>query len=384
MEGKRNSLEKIFRSCSFVAPKQANEASRNNDSDPAGHSNGITSFFVDSSGRSSFTTPLQIIFNDKKSLEEFLAAKSLNPPPHNLISGQNQTESVEDSKTNASVSFEVKSIPSNSDENNQVTVEGVSILSCSVNELVVAFQTKVTVRATSSGPSSINVTTSADSLTQLSPSRFSSSPIKSNTMKKSMNDGDEADIEEQHQQVNLSATFKITPVLTIESRLHEKKKNQVGKNDFSPDLTLLGLAAIPDQMQYSNNTKSASSILSTSNDRVHETRLSPASINVKLTNAFSIAVQSVPGPKSGMGNTLVSLSIRHSKTHNLPVTITNVAVHPGHSRHDVVVARSKVEGPPIIQQAVCKYHGFNGKEYNVVSTVRGFILDYLICCTMCN
>ncbi len=360
MEEKRSSLEKIFRSCSFVAPKQANEADRNNDSETAGHSNDITSFFVDSSGRSSFTAPLQIIFDDEKNLEEFLAVKSFYPPPHNFISEQNQTASDEDSKINASVSFEVKSTPSNSDENNQVTVEGVSILSCSVKDLVVAFQTKVTVRATSSGLSSISVTTSADSLTQMSPSRFSSSPIKANTMKKSMNGKDESETEEQHRQVNLSASFNITPVLTIESRFHDNNKNQVGKNDFSPDLTLLGLAAIPDQMQYSNNTKSASSILSTSNDRVHETRLSPVSINVTLTNAFSIAVQSIPGPKSRMGNTLVSLSIRHSKTHNLPVTITNVAVHPGHSRHDVIVARSKVEGPPIIQQAVCKYHAFKG------------------------
>ncbi len=352
MEEKRSSLENIFRSCSFVAPKRANEAGINNDSEPSGHSNDITSFFVDSSGRSSFTAPLQIIFDSKKNLEEFLAAKSFDPPPRNL---RNESkESDEDSKTNASVSFEVKSIPSNSDDNNQVTVEGVSILSCSVKDLVVSFQTKVTVRATMGGSSSASVTTSADSLTQMSPSRFSSSPLKARTMKKSENGREESEIEEQHQQVNISASFNITPVLTIESRFNDNNKNQVGKNDFSPDLTLLGLAAIPDQMQYSNNTKSASSILSTSNDRVHETRLSPVSIKVTLTNAFSIAVQSVPGPKSRMGNTLVSLSIKHSKTHNMPVTITNVAVHPGHSRHDVVVARSKVEGPPIIQQAVCK------------------------------
>ena len=344
MEGKRSSLEKIFRSCSFVAPKRANEADSKNASEPSGHSNDITSFFVDSSGRSSFTAPLQIIFDSKKNLEEFLVAKAFNPPPRNL--SHESKESDEDSKTNASVSFEVKSIPSNSDDNNQVTVEGVSILSCSVKDLVVAFQTKVTVRATTGGSSSTSVTTSAQS--------FSSSPLKSRTVKKYANGGDESEIEEQQQQVNLSASFNITPVLTIESRFNDKNKNRVGENDFSPDLTLLGLAAIPDEMQYSNNTKSASSILSTSNNRVHETRLSPVSINVTLTNAFSIMVQSVPGPKSRMGNTFISLSIKHSKTHNLPVTITNVTVHPGHSRHDVVVARSKVEGPPIIQQAVCK------------------------------
>lgn len=383
------SLEKIFRSCSFSASNLANEANKSNDSKlSVPHLNDITSFFVDSSGRSSFAVPLQMTFDNKKGLEELLVSKSFDPPPRNLVSEGDQIDNGNDSngngesvcsrdkssealsprskklKNGASVSFEVNSVSSGCDDSTQVTVEGVSVLSCSVKNLVVTFQTKVTVRATTRGSSSASVTTSRDSLTQMSPSRFSSSPLR---IMKNYSSKNEPELEEQQQlqQVNISARFNITPVLTIERNFISKNgddndKNQVDKEDFSPDLTLLGLVAIPDQMQYSNNSKAASSILSTSNDRVHETRLSPITINVTLTNAFSITVQSIPGPKSRIGNTLVSLSIKHSKTHNLPVTITNIAVHPGHSRHDVIVARNNTnnnnsDGPLRIQQAVCKY-----------------------------
>ena len=366
------SLEKIFQSCSFAASNRDNESNNSNDTDlsVAPIDIDITSFFVDSSGRSSFTVPLQMRFGNKKDLEELMAANCLNPPPRNFVSEADRKDvdngdQSAGAKTDASVSFEVKSVPSDYDESNHVTVEGVSVLSCSVKNLVATFVTKVTVRATTGRTSPTSVSTSTESLMQTSPSRFSSSPIRSNKVMKNSTGGKQELNEKQPlQQLNLSASFKITPVLTIEKNLSsnnsENKTRNIVKDDFSPDLTLLGLAAIPDQMHYNSSSKAASSILSTSNDRVHETRLSPVTINVTLTNAFSISVQSIPGPKSRMGNTLVSLSIKHSKTHNLPVTITNIAVHPGHSRHDVVVTRNNknnntIGGPPTIQQAVCKY-----------------------------
>lgn len=396
MEKRNISLKKSFQSCSFAAANRSNEPGNREDSELSEaptNSTSITSFFVDSSGRSSFTVPLQMIFDKKKDLEQLLTANCFDPPPRNPVSEIDLTDDNNDNidndgdgdndgtKTNASVAFEVKSISSDRDDSNQVSVEGVSILACSVKNSVVTFKTKVTVRATTRGPTSDYVTTnSTDSPAQMSPSRFSSSLLSTNTMKNSAQPELELKQQQQLQQVNLSTSFKITPVLTIENTVicrhgDDKDRNEASKNEFSPDLTLLGLAAIPDQMQYNNSTnnKAVSSILSTSNDRVHEARLSPVTINVTLTNAFTITVQSVSGPKSRMGNTLVSLSIQHSKTHNLPVTITNIAVHPGHSRHNVIVARNnkksnnnKNEGPPKVQQAVCKYYG----------CIVGFMRDY--------
>jgi len=54
---------------------------------------------------------------------------------------------------------------------------------------------------------------------------------------------------------------------------------------------------------------------------------------VRLTDALHVSVQhAVDGPSSGQ--TYVSLNMAHSNTHEEPVVITNVAMHPGHSRLD--------------------------------------------------
>ena len=45
-----------------------------------------------------------------------------------------------------------------------------------------------------------------------------------------------------------------------------------------------------------------------------------------------MSIQSVPGSSSG--STLVSLTMAHSNTHTEPVIVTNIALHPGHSRHE--------------------------------------------------
>ena len=63
--------------------------------------------------------------------------------------------------------------------------------------------------------------------------------------------------------------------------------------------------------------------------RLHRTRINPFTIMVELTHAFSVSVQSVPGPV--LGQTLATLTMRHSNTHSQPVSITNIALHPGHS-----------------------------------------------------
>lgn len=182
MEQRNISLEKSFQSCSFAAAKRSNESVNSEDSELSEAPNSITSFFVDSSGRSSFTVPLQMIFDKKKDLEQLLTANCFDPPPRNPVSDIDLTDDNNDkndgdgdgdgAKTNASVAFEVKSISSDRNDTNQVTVEGVSILSCSVKNLVVTFKTKVTVRATTRGPPSDYVTNSIDSPAQMSPSRF--------------------------------------------------------------------------------------------------------------------------------------------------------------------------------------------------------------------
>jgi len=62
-----------------------------------------------------------------------------------------------------------------------------------------------------------------------------------------------------------------------------------------------------------------------------ERRVQPFDLTVVLTHALSIAARGVLPNSQTMGRTLVSLTIRHSNTHPEPVTITNIALHPGHS-----------------------------------------------------
>lgn len=354
MEQRSVSLEKSFESCSFTSATDS-----------------LTSFFVDSSGRSSFTLPLLLTFKSTSDLEELLLATNCFDLPeknNDAVVVADESESVAGAassssavavatKIKASIAFEVKSIPTD-----EVTIEGVSILSCSVNKnkSVVTFQTKVTVQATlweeeSSSPA---VTSPV-----VDPGSFSSSPRRNSSFDKdgrdffprpnNSNDNDEAELRKQ-QEVNVSTNLEITPIFTIEKNIidNEDNRNETSNNDYTPDLMSLSLAAIPDQMQYNKE----SNIENSSKDRAHnEVRLSPITICVDFTNAFTITVQSMVGP---IGNTLVSLTIRHSNTHNLPVTLTHISFHPGHSKHDVVVSQPNNKnnrGLPQIQQAVCKY-----------------------------
>ncbi|CAB9522570.1 expressed unknown protein [Seminavis robusta] len=64
--------------------------------------------------------------------------------------------------------------------------------------------------------------------------------------------------------------------------------------------------------------------------KVKQTKLDPFILEVILTDALAIDVTSVTGPTTG--RTLVSLVMRHPNTHGEPVTVTNIALHPGHSR----------------------------------------------------
>lgn len=58
-------------------------------------------------------------------------------------------------------------------------------------------------------------------------------------------------------------------------------------------------------------------------------RIEPFELQVILTHALSISVASVPHEL--MGQTFVSLTMRHSNTHSENLTITNIALHPGHA-----------------------------------------------------
>ena len=368
MEAELSLLEKSFTSCKF-APSKSSKITTATTNATGSSSYNTTSFFIDSSGRSSFTLPLEIKFATKQGLDDFLVAKCLDPSPSNLISDPTTTDDDVDKTTSTStassiLSFEVKSL--SVDDTKEVAVEGVTILSSMVHteDLIVSFQVKVTVRAeihddSISSPSS--------------PVAFSSSPRGTggvggaeNFNFKDDNQLDMTDIVEKlPKTINVVTNLQIIPVLTMQRKpdthtgLAVSNNNNDGSEDIIFDLTALELAAIPDQMQKSTT------------DRTVEARLSPLGLTLTLTHAFTISVKSVPGPHSHMGNTMVSLTIQHSNSHSESVSITNIALHPGHSRQDESSSMSASDVQPA--QSVSKYYRLSKikhlsikKEINVI------------------
>lgn len=58
----------------------------------------------------------------------------------------------------------------------------------------------------------------------------------------------------------------------------------------------------------------------------------PPTLIVDLLPALFVSVKEISGDALTTGVTLVSLGIYHSNLHNEPIAITNIALHPGHSR----------------------------------------------------
>jgi hypothetical protein len=285
-------LSKSFAACTFApVTKDKTGEPTTIHSSPIGTFK-TTSFYLDSSGRSSFALPLQLTFSSKEDLDLFLASKCLQPPPNNLVKASEEEQEQKDdgaAQTISSLGFELKSYPI--DDSKVVVVEGINIVSCSVEGESVFFNTDVTVRATSHNwvP-----------------------PVASPRSDKGTND---------QTNFNIGANLEITPVLTVKKLVKEKETLDLS------DLMALELGAIPDHMQKESSA------------RVHETRLNSAALEVTLTHAFTIVVNSIPGPT--LGNTLVSLTIRHSNTHSEPVSLTNIALHPGHSQQDESSQKNK-------------------------------------------
>lgn len=238
-----------------------------------------TSYFLDSSGRTKFVIPLQIGCRNKEDLDMLVASGCLQPPPSGVDVEIN-------SEPSSVLRFEVKSLSQL--DSKVVTVEGISITSCSVQGTFITLETEIVVRS-SAAP--MNETPSAQRMLS---QRFSRTVDEEN-----FNKTDYAKVE-------------VTAVLVTKGSVPSKEGS---------DKLIRGLEAL--------NVGSGSWSLRDSRLR-NQVRLKPISVFLSITQALSVTTTSVRGSTSG--STLVSLSLEHSNTHSEPVTITNIALHPGHSR----------------------------------------------------
>jgi hypothetical protein len=250
-----------------------------------------SSFYLDSSGRSSISLPLELKFASKEALDEFIATKCVVPDPANIVT--EEAEPAEEDSSDAaqnhdddlarwSFGIEAKvSLTFGIGEAISAIVENITVVSSKVEGESIYFDTEIVVRVSRAG-------------------------------------GDRLESDDESR---VKTNLEVTAVLS------EKVKVVDEDNTALESLRTLNLGGFPDLGQTSSHR------------RVRQTRLTPFALHVSLTHALSISVKSVN--TQTMGNTLVSLTMRHSNTHTEPVTVTNIALHPGHSRQDAIGANGE-------------------------------------------
>lgn len=237
-----------------------------------------SSFYLDSSGRSSIALPLQLQFPSKEVFDTFVALGCIQPKPSNIPDEESKEDkgaddiAVSGPATRGQIAIEAKvTLTFGTGQAIAARAEGVTILSSKIdaesNSLL--FNTEIIVRVSRAEGGKVE--------------SGEASGVKTN--------------------VEITATFtERLPVPT-------------------------------------NPTQSALEVLNTLSlgkpavRRVSTIRLAtPLELHVALTHALSIAVRSVPGP--AMGQSFLALTMTHSNTHQLPVKITSIALHPGVTRQE--------------------------------------------------
>lgn len=196
-----------------------------------------------------------------------------------------------DALADVDIRFEVKSMTKEDDEK-IVTVESLDVVSREVQGNSILITTQVVVRA------------STKPVAPDSRRAFSKSIINEFSMTK--------DAEEKNTELTSRCNLLVSALM-----VSQKKNQPINHRGALPGLLALemGGGVVP---------------LAANQSPTLQTRLNPFLLTLNLTRALSISVTNVPGSSSG--STLVSLTMTHSNTHSEPVTVTNIALHPGHSR----------------------------------------------------
>ena len=241
-----------------------------------------TSYYLDSSGRSSFLLPLQLRCSSKEDVDHMIASRCLRPAPNNIT-----VDEEDEPPTSSAYAFRLEAQCHGIEGSKTVTAEGITILSCTVEGNSILLDTEVVVRASS----------------QLVPEH----DRRSNTG--------------AHHPSSLETTrLEVTAVLA-----HHKPTTQ--QRPVASGLLALELGG--GSMLLSGLAKAPSNL------QANETRLRAISIEVSLKHALNISVKNVGG--ASHGSTFVSLTMMHANSHSEPVTITNIALHPGLSRQDTAL-----------------------------------------------
>lgn len=282
---KITSLSERFKACTVAPVCQDVDPTSPLTINPSGECT-TTSFYLDSSGRSSFILPLQIGCPTKEDADLIVQSGCLRPYQMRFETGEDDSDEKEPS--NYLLRFEVKCQPKTGSE--IVSVESIKVLSCSAQGNSFFFDLEVVVRSLSSVSSG---------------ARTAPFPVKSDEQTSNS------------QTVLTRSRLEVTPILT-------QKYNTVRQRHSASGLSSLDLGPGHVAPSFASDKR---------------TKMKPLLLTLSLTQALAISVRNVPG--SSQGNTLVSLTMAHSNTHTESITVTNIVVHPGHSRQEVALLNSR-------------------------------------------
>lgn len=273
-----------------------------------------TSFYLDASGRSKMSLPLKFTFDSQEALDHFLACDVIHPVPYNIVK---KGDDKDNDDGNDGEGKEEEGGDSNSTNNNNDS------------PFKAALGFEVTTVAVASADTLIDFESSTRSMKSVYSSHSQSQHgnggmpllqqhraiVEGITVVSSRIEGTSVYFDTQvivraaqHDSLMIKTRLHVVAVLSEQPRNPPTQESRMSYEGF-PDFTL-------------QTTLTAS--------KVKHTRLEAFLLEVTLTDALAIDVTSVTGPTTG--RTFVSLVLRHPNTHQEPVTVTNIAMHPGHSR----------------------------------------------------
>ena len=288
-------LEPVITEGSSIAVKPPDEDDISEDETKA-TTYQATSFYLDASGRSKMSLPLKFTFPSKDALDDFLANDCIHPVPENVVPEDGEDpppprQRQEDSRKSLGFEVTTAAVPVTEDSLDQ-----------SMNEqsLKSLYSTSSRGSGVMQPPSSASAPRAiVEGITVLS-ARIEDTSVffETNVIVRAA----------QQNMLLVKTRLHVVAVLSEQPRNPPTQQSRMSYEGF-PDFTL-------------QTTLTAS--------KVQQTKLKPFIVDVTLTDALAIDVTSVTGPTTG--RTLVSLVMRHPNTHQEPVTVTNIALHPGHSR----------------------------------------------------
>ena len=259
-----------------------------------------TSFYLDASGRSKMSLPLKFTFDSQEALDHFLANDCIHPVPHNVVDKENDgngekeegggggDSSSSDDKRNTNLGFEVTTVAVETADN-PIDFEASMVSMRSIYSTASHRTSPLPLQQHRAIVEGIKVTSSRMEGLSI---YFDTQVIVRAAA---------------HDSLMIKTRLQVVAVLSEQPRDPPTPQSRMSYEGF-PDFTL-------------PTTLTAS--------KVKHTRLEPFLLEVTLTDALTIDVTSVTGPTTG--RTFVSLVLRHPNTHSEPVTVTNIAMHPGHS-----------------------------------------------------